>query len=172
MHGCSCICWSFSARATLALTGWSKSCTGLLPRPLPLLSSLILIIGMFYHFTPTSYNMLRVKNQMASKARSPYAAMSNVTITMCCHEVVEEIVVRRTQVRPPVADSSNRNASPTTPATQASTVSTEAGQGMSQSGMIDIGLISLNITPSRTHQVRCHHMFPSTWIKYKHLFRK
>lgn len=92
--------------------------------------------------------MLRVKNQRASKARSPYAAMSNVTNTMCCHEVVEEIAVRRTQVRPPVADSSNRNASPPTPATQASTVSTvstEAGQGMSQSGMIDPGMISLNM---------------------------
>lgn len=102
---------------------------------------------------------------MASKARSPYAAVSNGTNSVASNSILAR-GRRGGQVRPPDVDSSNINSPPTeaappTPATQAYT---EAGQVMSQSGMI--GMISHNIppivNPSRTHQVSCRHMFPPT----------
>lgn len=56
--------------------------------------------------------MLRVRNQRPSKARRPYAAVLNVTNTVASNNVLAR--GRRenrqgTQVRPPAADSSNRN---------------------------------------------------------------
>lgn len=92
--------------------------------------------------------MPRVRNQRASKARSPYAAVSNGTNTVASNNVLargRRGNRRGIQVRPSVADSSNINAlqtqaAPLTPATQAST---EAGQRMSRSTMI--GMISHNM---------------------------
>uniref|UniRef100_A0A8W8IPF9 SGNH hydrolase-type esterase domain-containing protein n=1 Tax=Magallana gigas TaxID=29159 RepID=A0A8W8IPF9_MAGGI len=100
--------------------------------------------------------MLRVRNQRASKARSPYAAVPNGTNTVASSSVLargRRGNRRGGQVRQPVANISNINApptqatpptpaAPTTPATQAST---EAGQGMSRSGMI--GMIPHNMPP-------------------------
>ncbi|XP_052698954.1 uncharacterized protein LOC128176572 isoform X4 [Crassostrea angulata] len=100
--------------------------------------------------------MLRVWNQRASKARSPYAAVPNGTNTVASSSVLargRRGNRRGGQVRQPVANISNINApptqatpptpaAPTTPATQAST---EAGQGMSRSGMI--GMIPHNMPP-------------------------
>nr|XP_034320929.1 uncharacterized protein LOC117687823 isoform X2 [Crassostrea gigas] len=100
--------------------------------------------------------MLRVRNQRASKARSPYAAVPNGTNTVASSSVLargRRGNRRGGQVRQPVANISNFNApptqatpptpaAPTTPATQAST---EAGQGMSRSGMI--GMIPHNMPP-------------------------
>lgn len=88
--------------------------------------------------------------------RSPYAAVSNGTSTVASKTALargRRGNRRRSQVRPPVADSSNINAplkqaalptpaAPLTPATQAST---DAGQEMSQSGMI--AMISHNMPP-------------------------
>ncbi|XP_065929707.1 uncharacterized protein [Magallana gigas] len=100
--------------------------------------------------------MLRVRNQRASKARSPYAAVPNGANTVASNSVLargRRGNRRGGQVRQPVANSSNINApptqatpptpaAPTTPATQSST---EAGQGMSRSGMI--GMIPHNMPP-------------------------
>eukprot|EP00105_Crassostrea_gigas_P006364 XP_011420273.1 PREDICTED: uncharacterized protein LOC105323025 isoform X2 [Crassostrea gigas] len=100
--------------------------------------------------------MLRVRNQRASKARSPYAAVPNGANTVASNSVLargRRGNRRGGQVRRPVANSSNINApptqatpptpaAPTTPATQSST---EAGQGMSRSGMI--GMIPHNMPP-------------------------
>lgn len=88
--------------------------------------------------------MLRVRNQRASKARNPYAAVPNGTNTVASNSVLargRRGNRRGGQVRPPVANSSNINAPPT-PATHASI---EAGQGMSRSGMI--GMIPYNMPP-------------------------
>ncbi|XP_052719751.1 uncharacterized protein LOC128191625 isoform X1 [Crassostrea angulata] len=83
--------------------------------------------------------MLRVRNQRASKARSPYAAVPNGTNTVASSSVLargRRGNRRGGQVRqpvPPTQATPPTPADPTTPATQAST---EAGQGMSRSGMI------------------------------------
>ncbi|XP_052684344.1 uncharacterized protein LOC128164503 isoform X2 [Crassostrea angulata] len=92
--------------------------------------------------------MLRVRNQRASKARSPYAAVPNGTNTVASSSVLargRRGNRRGGQVRqpvPPTQAAPSTPAAPTTPATQAST---EAGQGMSLSGMI--GMIPHNMPP-------------------------
>uniref|UniRef100_A0A8W8K213 Uncharacterized protein n=1 Tax=Magallana gigas TaxID=29159 RepID=A0A8W8K213_MAGGI len=92
--------------------------------------------------------MLRVRNQRASKARSPYAAVPNGTNTVASSSVLARCRRgnrRGGQVRqpvPPTQATPPTPAAPTTPATQAST---EAGQGMSRSGMI--GMIPHNMPP-------------------------
>ncbi|XP_065945056.1 uncharacterized protein [Magallana gigas] len=92
--------------------------------------------------------MLRVRNQRASKARSPYAAVPNGTNTVASSSVLargRRGNRRGGQVRqpvPPTQATPPTPAAPTTPATQAST---EAGQGMSRSGMI--GMIPHNMPP-------------------------
>nr|XP_034328370.1 uncharacterized protein LOC117689929 [Crassostrea gigas] len=92
--------------------------------------------------------MLRVRNQRASKARSPYAAVPNGTNTVASRSVLargRRGNRRGGQVRqpvPPTQATPPTPAAPTTPATQAST---EAGQGMSRSGMI--GMIPHNMPP-------------------------
>nr|XP_034327087.1 uncharacterized protein LOC117689615 isoform X3 [Crassostrea gigas] len=92
--------------------------------------------------------MLRVRNQRASKARSPYAAVPNGTNTVASSSVLargRRGNRRGGQVRqplPPTQATPSTPAAPTTPATQAST---EAGQGMSRSGMI--GMIPHNMPP-------------------------
>lgn len=116
------------------------------------ISSLIFIIGEFYYFIPTYYynNMLRVRNQRASKAISLYAAVSNGANTVTSNNVLPRGPRgnrRGSQVRPSVADSSNINPPPTqaAPPTPAAQASTEAGQGMSRSGII--GMSSHNMPP-------------------------
>nr|XP_034311277.1 uncharacterized protein LOC117680502 [Crassostrea gigas] len=100
--------------------------------------------------------MLRVRNQRASKARSPYAAVPNGANTVASSSVLargRRGNRRGGQVRQPVANSSNINAPPTqatpptsaAPTTAATQSSTEAGQGMSRSGMI--GMIPHNMPP-------------------------
>lgn len=100
--------------------------------------------------------MLRVRNQRASKARSPYAAVPNGTNTVASSSVLargRRGNRRGGQVRQPVANISNINAPPTqatpptpaAPTTLATQASTEAGQGMSRSGMI--GMIPHNMPP-------------------------
>uniref|UniRef100_A0A8W8LSW6 Uncharacterized protein n=1 Tax=Magallana gigas TaxID=29159 RepID=A0A8W8LSW6_MAGGI len=92
--------------------------------------------------------MLRVRNQRASKARSPYAAKPNGTNTVASSSVLargRRGNRRGGQVRqpvPPTQATPPTPAAPTTPATQAST---EGGQGMSRSGMI--GMIPHNMPP-------------------------
>lgn len=123
--------------------------------------------------------MLRVRNQRASKARSPYAAVLNGTNTVASNSVLargRRGNRRGGQVRPPVANSSNINAplTPAAPPTPAAQASTEAGQGMSRSGMI--GMTSHNlppiVNPPLTHQVLCRHMLPPTESRYRKLFGK
>ncbi|XP_034330884.2 uncharacterized protein [Magallana gigas] len=100
--------------------------------------------------------MLRVRNQRASKARSPYAAVPNGTNSVASSSVLargRRGNRRGGQVRQPVANISNINAPPTqatpptpaAPTTLATQASTEAGQGMSRSGMI--GMIPHNMPP-------------------------
>nr|XP_034331662.1 uncharacterized protein LOC117690930 [Crassostrea gigas] len=108
--------------------------------------------------------MLRVRNQRASKARSPYAAVPNGTNTVASSSVLAR-GRRGGQLRQPVANSSNINApptqatlptpaAPTTPATQAST---EAGQGMSRSGMIPHDMPPIvNPTPDAPSALSSH----------------
>ncbi|XP_052675705.1 uncharacterized protein LOC128157272 isoform X1 [Crassostrea angulata] len=92
--------------------------------------------------------MLRVRNQRASKARSPYAAVPNGANTVASNSVLargRRGNRRGGQVRqpaPPTQATPPTPAAPTTPATQSST---EAGQGMSRSGMI--GMIPHNMPP-------------------------
>lgn len=101
--------------------------------------------------------MLRVRNQSESKARSPYAAVPNRANTVVSSSVLargRRGNRRGGQVRQPVVNSSNINAPPTqatppTPAAPATQSSTEAGQGMSRSGMI--GMIPHNMPPIVNH---------------------
>ena len=92
--------------------------------------------------------MLRVRNQRASKARSPYAAVPNGTNTVASSSVLargRRGNRRGGQVRqpvPPTQATPPTPAAPTTPVTQSST---EAGQGMSRSGMT--GMIPHNMPP-------------------------
>ncbi|XP_052711628.1 uncharacterized protein LOC128185949 isoform X4 [Crassostrea angulata] len=112
--------------------------------------------------------MLRVRNQRASKARSPYAAVPNGTNTVASSSVLargRRGNRRGGQVRQPVANISNIDApptqatpptpaAPTTPATQAST---EAGQGMSRSGMIPHNMPPIvNPTPDAPSALSSH----------------
>nr|XP_034337095.1 uncharacterized protein LOC117692654 [Crassostrea gigas] len=104
--------------------------------------------------------MLRVRNQRASKARSPYAAVPNGTNTVASSSVLargRRGNRRGGQVRqpvPPTQATPPTPADPTTPATQAST---EAGQGMSRSGMIPHNMPPIvNPTPDAPSALSSH----------------
>ncbi|XP_052693349.1 uncharacterized protein LOC128171593 isoform X2 [Crassostrea angulata] len=104
--------------------------------------------------------MLRVRNQRASKARSPYASVPNGTNTVASSSVLargRRGNRRGGQVRqpvPPTQATPPTPAAPTTPATQAST---EAGQGMSRSGMIPHNMPPIvNPTPDAPSALSSH----------------
>uniref|UniRef100_A0A8W8HX06 Uncharacterized protein n=1 Tax=Magallana gigas TaxID=29159 RepID=A0A8W8HX06_MAGGI len=104
--------------------------------------------------------MLRVRNQRASKARSPYAAVPNGTNTVASSSVLargRRGNRRGGQVRqpvPPTQATPPTPAAPTTPATQAST---EAGQGMSRSGIIPHNMPPIvNPTPDAPSPLSSH----------------